>query len=265
VLGFAFEQSRIPARPMRAPHENSTWIRKYTSLFLINPISTKKRTGQTIPMPSSPLTESDIIFPSASTSLTTALRSLKRSNLSITNRLHSIKSDADFVLSVANAFGFPLIANERCGSWYISPEQKAGNAYFKSTDGHHGQWGFSLRRLNLQVLDVVGRGDGYVMISMDFVGFHFWCSCYVTSCKTAETLVFDQVHHRRLHAPWQEYARCAEQDDTHLDYRAQSLALPELRRSLGAANALGRSIRLRTCSDGRENRLDGARSPKPWS
>lgn len=35
-----------------------------------------------------------------------------------------------------------------------------GSAYFKSTDGHAGEWNFSLRRLNLQVLEAVGVYGG---------------------------------------------------------------------------------------------------------
>lgn len=124
-----------------------------------------------------------VIFPSQTNDLKTVLTELKRSNLRITNRLHSIHADATFVASVAKAFHpLPLIANERCGSWYIpsSPGsanqgsasstastptpsdscRKAGSAYFKSTDGHHGEWSFSLRRLNLQILDLVGEGGG---------------------------------------------------------------------------------------------------------
>ncbi|KAI7351525.1 initiator tRNA phosphoribosyl transferase [Hortaea werneckii] len=129
-----------------------------------------------------------IIFPSQTNDLKTILTELKRSNLRITNRLHSIHADATFVSSVAKAFlPLPLIANERCGSWYIpsSPGsvtqgrasstptatnnpsdycRKAGSAYFKSTDGHHGEWSFSLRRLNLQILDLVGEGGGCIIV-----------------------------------------------------------------------------------------------------
>jgi tRNA A64-2'-O-ribosylphosphate transferase len=107
-----------------------------------------------------PLRESDLIFPPASSSIKTTLLSLKRHNLSISNRLHSIFSDGSFVSKVAATFQLPLVANERCGSWYIDPEIKAGSAYFKSTDGHFGEWSFSLRRLNLGVLEVVGLGGG---------------------------------------------------------------------------------------------------------
>ncbi|RMY48685.1 hypothetical protein D0865_07939 [Hortaea werneckii] len=132
-----------------------------------------------------------IIFPSQTNDLKTILTELKRSNLSITNRLHSIHADATFVSSVAKAFHpIPLIANERCGSWYIPGSsgsvsasevqghpssattttsssdycRKAGSAYFKSTDGHHGEWSFSLRRLNLQILDLVGEGGGCIIV-----------------------------------------------------------------------------------------------------
>ena len=82
------------------------------------------------------------------------------SNLSISNRLRSIAADGAFVSKVADAFQLPLVANERCGSWYIDPDVKGGSAYFKSTDGHFGEWSFSLRRLNLGVLECVGREGG---------------------------------------------------------------------------------------------------------
>ena len=96
-------------------------------------------------------------------SLSHVLSDLRRSALSITNRLKSIDEDADFVEDVAREFfdgSLPLVANERCGSWYIPPHRKEGSAYFKSTDGHTGQWNFSLRRLNLQVLDIAGKYGG---------------------------------------------------------------------------------------------------------
>lgn len=128
---------------------------------------------------------SDIIFPSQESSISTnninkILGDLKRSNLSITNRLRSIQKDADFVEEVAAALaggagvgdgdddkedgarrqGRPLVANERCGSWYIRPGLKGASAYFKSTDGHTGQWKFSTRRLNLHLLPIIERCDG---------------------------------------------------------------------------------------------------------
>lgn len=109
-----------------------------------------------------PLNLSDLIFTNTTndSSINRILSDLKRSTLSIHNRLSSITQDAAFATSVAAAYDLPLIANERCGSWYIPPDQKAGSAYFKSTDGHMSQWSFSLRRLNLQVLDIIAERGG---------------------------------------------------------------------------------------------------------
>jgi tRNA A64-2'-O-ribosylphosphate transferase len=107
-----------------------------------------------------PVSLSSLHFPSAALSVSQTLSSLRRSALSITNRLRSIEVDAQFVQEVADHYHLPLIANERCGSWYISPERKAGSAYFKSTDGHTGQWDFSFRRLNLQVLPIARDHGG---------------------------------------------------------------------------------------------------------
>lgn len=105
----------------------------------------------------------DLIFPnqeSNTNNINKILGDLKRSNLSITNRLRSIHEDAGFVEGIAAATPRPLVANERCGSWYIRPELKTASAYFKSTDGHTGQWKFSTRRLNLHLLPLIERHDG---------------------------------------------------------------------------------------------------------
>ncbi|KAL1645535.1 tRNA A64-2'-O-ribosylphosphate transferase [Diplodia intermedia] len=113
---------------------------------------------------SKPIQTSDIIFPELSTDFSTTLSTLKRATLSISNRLQSISDDAEFVCAVADAYRRPLVANERCGSWYIPLERKAASAYFKSTDGHAGEWSFSLRRLNIQVLELVGANDGCIIV-----------------------------------------------------------------------------------------------------
>ena len=108
-------------------------------------------------------TASELIFSEqANHNFSKTLGELKRSTLSIQNRLQSILHDAAFAQRVAVAYGRPLIANERCGSWYIDPETKGGSAYFKSTDGHTGVWKFSLRRLNLHLLEIIGKHDGLV-------------------------------------------------------------------------------------------------------
>lgn len=107
-----------------------------------------------------PVSIASLQFPSAALSVSQTLSSLKRSALSVTNRLRSIDADAHFVEHVAEYYDLPLVANERCGSWYIKPDRKACSVYFKSTDGHSGEWKFSTRRLNLQVLSVAREYGG---------------------------------------------------------------------------------------------------------
>lgn len=92
------------------------------------------------------------------------IRSLRKSVLSVPHRLASILADAAFAKQVSEHYNLPLVANERCGSWYIDPGDKVGSAYFKSTDGHHGQWSFSLRRLNLQLLPLLAKHGGAVVV-----------------------------------------------------------------------------------------------------
>lgn len=105
---------------------------------------------------------SELIFPSnEQPSISQLLTSLKRSTLSIHNRLTSIRADAAFVSQVSATYrGRPLVANERCGSWYVPPGDKAASAYFKSTDGHERAWKFSTRRLNLHLVDLIEQNDG---------------------------------------------------------------------------------------------------------
>ena len=109
---------------------------------------------------------SSLIFPAAEHhNLSRALHSQRSATLSILNRLSSIASDSQFILSVAEAYNSrPLITNERCGSWYVPPSKKEGSAYFKSTDGHTGEWAFSTRRLNTHIFSLVGTRDGAVIV-----------------------------------------------------------------------------------------------------
>ncbi|KAI0491174.1 initiator tRNA phosphoribosyl transferase [Xylaria cf. heliscus] len=156
-------------------------------------------------------TESDLIFSlQANHNFSRILTDLKRANLSISNRLRSIRQDADFVSEVADAFGRPLIANERCGSWYIDPADKAGSAYFKSTDGHAGQWNFSSRRLNLHLLPIIGRHDGCIVVDSTRRGKQMpdalsktvpiWC-CVLNRVLFPAVAEQSQPLHHRLHTP----------------------------------------------------------------
>ncbi len=56
----------------------------------------------------------------------------------------------------------PAFANLRCGLWYApSPD---GTCYFKSTDGHTGNWSFSLIRLNLHVALLAAAAGGCFVV-----------------------------------------------------------------------------------------------------
>ncbi|KAK5993635.1 hypothetical protein PT974_07070 [Cladobotryum mycophilum] len=104
-------------------------------------------------------------FPSQQPSISQLLSQLRRSTLTPHNRLTSIHADASFVSRVASAFPRrPLVANERCGSWYVRPREKWGSAYFKSTDGHERAWKFSTRRLNLHLVDMIEGNDGIIIV-----------------------------------------------------------------------------------------------------
>ncbi|KAL8873604.1 MAG: hypothetical protein Q9174_000952 [Haloplaca sp. 1 TL-2023] len=142
-----------------------------------------------------PFSLSSLILPTASRNLSKTLSSLQRSTLSITNRLSSIHHDSLFTQEVACHYKLPLIANERCGSWYIPPELKVGSAYFKSTDGHQGQWSFSTRRLNLQVLDVVSQHEGCIIVDSTRRGKSMPDALSKTIpiwCAVINRLLFDQ-------------------------------------------------------------------------
>lgn len=119
------------------------------------------------PSPQATMTESatsGLIFSSdqANHNFARVLGDLRRARHSISHRLWSIRRDAAFVAAVAARYpDLALVANERCGSWYVPGGQAAASAsaYFKSTDGHTGQWAVSTRRLNLHLL-----GPSFVLV-----------------------------------------------------------------------------------------------------
>ncbi|KAI7869092.1 initiator tRNA phosphoribosyl transferase [Mucor mucedo] len=58
-----------------------------------------------------------------------------------------------------------LVANERCGSWYIDrTKKKAYSGYFKSTDGHMHIWDFNIRRNNLHLLPIILEHGGCMIV-----------------------------------------------------------------------------------------------------
>ena len=140
-----------------------------------------------------PTSIDSLVLPQASHNFSQTLSSLKRSRLSIRNRLSSIVEDASFVQTVAERYDLPLIANERCGSWYIPLNRKAGSVYFKSTDGHQGQWMFSTRRLNLQLFEIVEKHNGLERVLLRLV--------------IADHVLL-QMYYCRFDPTWKDNARC---------------------------------------------------------
>ncbi|GKT84914.1 LOW QUALITY PROTEIN: tRNA A64-2'-O-ribosylphosphate transferase [Colletotrichum tofieldiae] len=103
---------------------------------------------------------SDLIFPTtANHNFSHILTDLKRSNLSIANRLRSIAQDAEFGGRRVLRRAAPR-RQRALRELVHPPEDKRASAYFKSTDGHTNAWKFSTRRLNLHLLELIGKHDG---------------------------------------------------------------------------------------------------------
>ncbi|KAG7889856.1 hypothetical protein KL936_002530 [Ogataea polymorpha] len=91
-------------------------------------------------------------------------KELRKEYRSTRNRIHSILYDSRFVLKVAELYPFPVVANERCGSWYVPPQRITEKCYFKSTDGHNNNWDFSTRRLNFHILPLIAKHKGVLIV-----------------------------------------------------------------------------------------------------
>lgn len=103
-----------------------------------------------------------------------ASRVKKKSANRARHRLLSIRYDVENYLkpliqageeerSRINLKNLPIVANERCGTWYALPFHPHSFCHFKSTDGHDGSHLFSLKRLNLAFLKTVAT-EGSVVI-----------------------------------------------------------------------------------------------------
>eukprot|EP00978_Attheya_sp_CCMP212_P028227 scaffold96961_cov52-Attheya_sp.AAC.3 len=64
--------------------------------------------------------------------------------------------DADDDALEESSSVWPVVSNERCGSWYAK-KMASSSCYFKSTDGHVGTWNMSLKRLNVNFIQTVER------------------------------------------------------------------------------------------------------------
>ncbi|KAH9834126.1 tRNA A64-2'-O-ribosylphosphate transferase [Rhodofomes roseus] len=95
-----------------------------------------------------------------------ALNHLRKESLDIYNRLHSTAEDIEFVRTVRLTYQhLPILPNQRCGLWYVDPQMaRQEPAYFKSTDGHFGNWSFNLRRPNLHLLSMIVSQGGMILV-----------------------------------------------------------------------------------------------------
>ncbi len=96
-------------------------------------------------------------------SVNRVLRQLKKEDSSLFNCVCSVSSDATFIDEVSGLHaGIPIVANLRCGLWYVRDPQTT--CYFKSTDGHNGNWSFSTTRLNINLAECAANHGGAVIV-----------------------------------------------------------------------------------------------------
>lgn len=91
------------------------------------------------------------------------LRQLKKEDSSLFNCACSVSEDATFVDEVSRLYSnIPLVPNLRCGLWYVRNGDPT--CYFKSTDGHNGNWSFSTTRLNLHIAELAAAKGGCIIV-----------------------------------------------------------------------------------------------------
>jgi len=124
-------------------------------------------------------------------SMTQVLRAVKRKEHGLFNCIASIVFDSIFVSKVQSNFDLPLLGNLRCGVWYAKGEDAYASCYFKSTDGHTGQWSFSLTRLNLHVVEIAIDHGGVCIVDATRRGKSFpVCILTVLSVLVLVTTIF---------------------------------------------------------------------------
>eukprot|EP00038_Savillea_parva_P016285 m.16486 g.16486 ORF g.16486 m.16486 type:complete len:903 (+) comp3390_c0_seq1:1-2709(+) len=79
------------------------------------------------------------------------------------DRLHSIAHDAAFLAEIRDLYStLPVLANLRGGLWFAP--RFDDTCYFKSTDGHYGQWHLSPKRLNVHVIERATTHGGCLIV-----------------------------------------------------------------------------------------------------
>ncbi|KDQ20986.1 hypothetical protein BOTBODRAFT_100195 [Botryobasidium botryosum FD-172 SS1] len=126
------------------------------------------------------------------------LHIIQKEKTDIYNRLRSIREDVEFVTRISAHYShLPIVANQRCGAWYLDPAIASPEiVYFKSTDGHTGQWDFNLRRANLHLLPLIECSGGIIIVDSTRRGKRFpdalsktipiWC-CVVNGALASQS------------------------------------------------------------------------------
>lgn len=123
-------------------------------------------------------------------SITQVLRAVKRKEHGIFNCIASIIYDNKFIVQVSDNFAsFPLLANLRAGAWYAGPRPSA-TCYFKSTDGHSGEWSFSTVRINLHVARLAARHGGVCIVDATRRGKTFPVRPCALSCARWSKIMY---------------------------------------------------------------------------
>jgi tRNA A64-2'-O-ribosylphosphate transferase len=134
-----------------------------------------------------------------------AFSQMRKHNDNLNNRQLSIYMDSLFVKQCIRVLrdqgnqSVAVLANERCGRWYVQPQLLEDTVYFKSTDGHYGAWDFNLRRLNLQLLDWINRSDCVLIVDSTRKGKRFPDSLSKTIpiwCAVLNRIVHRYIHDR---------------------------------------------------------------------
>lgn len=134
---------------------------------------------------------SDLGIASLVPSVNQVIKELKREENSLYNCISSIVADTAFVHQIAGLYPeLPLYANLRCGRWYTPHPE--GTCYFKSTDGHYGEWSFSTIRLNWHLALVAAERGGCIIVDATRRGktFPVRFRDYDTSSLAEQALLF---------------------------------------------------------------------------
>lgn len=98
------------------------------------------------------------------------LQSIHRDSKNLKQRVLSSLAPAEcneYSFGSDAASHWPWLPNKKCGSWYLPPDQFSSieaDVYFKSTDGHVGTYAFSLKRLNVSLLEVLHEHGGCFLV-----------------------------------------------------------------------------------------------------